>query len=114
LLGDPGARRVRRDSGEVYSAGVELDEEQDVEAAEQHGVDGEEVRGEYRGGLGPDELAPRRTLPDWAGVESGSMEDPANCGRRDGDAEASEFTVDALVAPSWVLAGETHDQVADL
>jgi hypothetical protein len=42
------------------------------------------------------------------------MEDPANCGRRDGDVEASEFTLDALIAPSWVLAGETHDRVADL
>ena len=46
-LGDPDAGRVRRDSGEVDPVGVEFDEEQDVEAPQQHGVDREEVSGEH-------------------------------------------------------------------
>jgi hypothetical protein len=39
LLGDPGAGGVGSDPGEVYAPTVVLDHEQDVEAAEEDGVD---------------------------------------------------------------------------
>jgi hypothetical protein len=46
LLGDPATVRVRRDAGEVDAAGLQLDEEQHVIAAQQRGLDAEEVAGD--------------------------------------------------------------------
>jgi hypothetical protein len=43
LLSHAAAVGVGRDLGEVDAAGRELDEEEDVEALEEEGVDGEEV-----------------------------------------------------------------------
>ena len=48
LLGDPGAGGVGGDPGEVHPAAVVLDHEQDVEAAQEDGVDVGEVNGEDR------------------------------------------------------------------
>ena len=48
LLENPISYRVRRDPRDVDPSGVQLDEEKHVEAAEQHGVDGEEVTGQHR------------------------------------------------------------------
>ena len=49
LLGDPLPRRAGGDPAQMHSAGVELDEEQHVEAAEEHRVDGEDVTGQEAG-----------------------------------------------------------------
>jgi hypothetical protein len=56
---------VGGDAGQVHAAGAVLDEEQDVQAAQEHRVDVEEVGGEDRGGLPGQERAPgpaRRVL----------------------------------------------------
>ena len=53
-LGGPKPGRVGCDASEVHLAGGHVDEEQDVVAAEQGGVDGEEVTG--HSGLGAKEL----------------------------------------------------------
>jgi hypothetical protein len=47
-----------RDTGQVHPAGAVLDEEQHVQAAQQHGVDVEEVGGEDRLGPGVQERPP--------------------------------------------------------
>jgi hypothetical protein len=47
LLRDPSAGRVAGAAREVNAAAPELDEEQDVEAAERDRLDGEEVAGEH-------------------------------------------------------------------
>jgi hypothetical protein len=39
LLGDPGPGRVGGDPGEVHAATIVLDRDEDVEAAQEHGVD---------------------------------------------------------------------------
>ncbi len=50
LLHDPLPRWVGGDAGEIDPPGIELDEEQYVEASEQHRIDGEEVTGRtFRG-----------------------------------------------------------------
>jgi hypothetical protein len=46
LLGDPRAVGVRGDAGEVDAAGLQLNEEEDVVAAQQRGLDAEEVAGD--------------------------------------------------------------------
>ena len=53
-LGGPGSGRVGGHSGKEHLSGGDVDEEQDVVAAEQGGVDGEEVAGDR--GLGVKEL----------------------------------------------------------
>jgi hypothetical protein len=55
-LSRPAAGGVRGETGEEHLAGLEVDEEQHVVAAQGHGVDGEEVAGD--GCLGAEELGP--------------------------------------------------------
>jgi len=52
LLGHPGTGRVGGDPGEVHVAATVLDHEEDVEAAQEDGVDVGEVDREDRVGLG--------------------------------------------------------------
>ena len=51
---------VGGDSAEVHPAGAMLDEYQDVQSSEQHGVHVQEVDGDDLGGLGVQELPPGR------------------------------------------------------
>jgi len=55
-VGGPRSGRVRCDTGEDHLAAADVDEEQDVVAAQEFGVNGEEVAGD--GGLGVQELGP--------------------------------------------------------
>jgi hypothetical protein len=57
-LGNPWAIRVGGGTEDVDDASLQLDHEQDVVAAEQHGVDVKEVGGHDALGLGREELAP--------------------------------------------------------
>jgi len=62
-LGGPGAGRVGGDTGEDDLAAADFDEEQYVVAAQECGVDGEEVAGD--GGLGVQELGPGDVGAVW-------------------------------------------------
>ena len=77
------------------------------------GVEVEQVAGEYRVRLGPQELGPR-----WPGsarrwVDAGAVQDVPDGGGADLVAEAGEFAVDAAVSPGRILGGQTHDQGAE-
>ena len=61
-LGHPAAVRVRRNPGDVDAARRELEEEQDVEALQEEGVDGEEVALEDGRRLRSQELRPARVV----------------------------------------------------
>jgi hypothetical protein len=63
LLGDPGAGGVGGDPGEVHAAATVLDDNEDVETAQQDCVYVGEVDGEDRVGLGGQELSPGRPGP---------------------------------------------------
>jgi hypothetical protein len=52
LLGNPRSREVGGNAGDVDLAGGDLQEEQDVDPFEEHGIDGEEVAGQDGAGLG--------------------------------------------------------------
>jgi hypothetical protein len=69
LLGNPRPGRMRGDPGDVHTAGVVLDDDQHVEAAEEDGVDMGEVDGEDAVGLRGQELFPG--LPCAARTPSG-------------------------------------------
>ena len=60
LLGDPAAGGMGGDPGEVYPAAAVLDHHQDVDAAQEDGVDVGEVDREDRVGLRGEELSPGR------------------------------------------------------
>ena len=75
LLGHPGAGGVGGDPGEVYAATAVLDHHQDVEAAQEGGVDVGEVDGEDRVGLRGQELAPGRSGTLRSGVGARGLED---------------------------------------
>src|SRR5439155_3940615 len=64
---DPSVGRVGGDPGQVGSAAVEFDHEEDVQAGQPDGFDGEEVTGEGAGGLGAQELDPGWTAAAGAG-----------------------------------------------
>lgn len=88
--------RVGCGAGEDDLAGAHVNEERDVVAAQERGVDCEEVAGHCC--LGVQELAP---------CHIGSV-------RGDLVAEPGEFALDPAVFPCWVLIGEPYDQLADL
>ena len=59
-LGHPGVVGVGGDAQQMHDPAFDLDHEEDVVAAEQHGVDREEVGRQHTLGLGSEELCPGR------------------------------------------------------
>ena len=89
-LGHPGAGGVGRHPAEMDTSGVDFDEEQHVDAAEEYGVLGESPRQDGLG-LGADELRPRGAEPATGRIQPMSGQHPADRGGRDPDAETGEF-----------------------
>ena len=94
LVGDPLACRVCGDAGQPHSLRADLDEEQDMQATERHGVDTEEVARHDPGGWGADEDAPRRRRSPRRGVDAVGGENAADRSGRDSIAEPSHFALD--------------------
>jgi hypothetical protein len=61
------------DPGEVHAAAAVLDDDEDVEAAQDHGVDVTEIQGQDRVGLGGQELASGRPGPSRREIETGVL-----------------------------------------
>ena len=98
LLGHPGAGWVGGDPGDVHAATLVLDHDEDVEAAQEDGVDVGEVDREDRMSLGGEELSPGRTGPSRRWIEPRARQD-----RPDGRggyrmAEADQLALNASVA----------------
>ena len=98
------------DPGEVHAAAAVLDHHEDVEAAQEDGVDMGEVDREDRVGLRGQELAPGRAGPSRGGIDARGLEDRPDGGGGDLVAEADQLAVDASVAPAWVLPGHPQHQ----
>ncbi len=94
-LGHPGAVGVGRDAEEVDDAPLELDDEQHVVAAEQDGVDGEEVGGHDGVGLGAEELDPGRSGSPGCWRKPMTSKDVCDAGLGDADAELFQLANDA-------------------
>ena len=99
LLHGPLARGVRGDAAEVHPAGAVLDEHQDVQSVQQHGIHVQEVDGEDPAGLGVQELPPARTRAPRRWIDARGMQDLPDGGRCDCHAELRQFAVDAAVSP---------------
>jgi hypothetical protein len=114
LLGYPLPCRVSGDTGQPHPTGTDLDEEQDVQTTQQHGVDAEEVTSDDASRLGPDEGSPRRDRAPWCRVDAMGSQDTADRAGRDPTAEKRQLALDPLVAPSRVVVGQTNDDCLDV
>ncbi|MFI9366834.1 hypothetical protein ACIG5E_38200 [Kitasatospora sp. NPDC053057] len=103
------------DAEDVDAPGLDLHDEEDVEALEEDGVHVQEVAGEKRVGLCADEGAPG--LPGgalWCGRQTEAAQDAADGGGGDAVAEPSQLALDPDVAPGRILCGEAPDERDDL
>ena len=98
-LGGPGARRIGGDTAVEDLAVGDVDEEQQVVAAQQGRVDGYEVAG--NSGLGAQELGPGHARALRGGVDAVLFEDSPDSGGSNAVTEADEFAGDAAVSPTW-------------
>ena len=99
LLGHPLPRRVSGDPGQVHTAGAVLDEEQDLQAPQKHGVDMEEVDSEDRRGLTGQERPPGLPCSSGRGIDARVLEDLPHRRRSDCIPQAGQLAVDASVPP---------------
>src|ERR1019366_4342407 len=90
-----------------------LDHGQDVSPGTAGQVNGEEVAGQDRLGLGTLELLPGWPGSSRRGVDSGLLQDLPRCRRRNLDSQPGQFPVDPAVAPFGVLPGQPDYQGPD-
>jgi len=76
LLGDPGPGGVGGDPGDVHAEAAVLDNHENVEAAQEDGVDVGEIDREDRVGLRGQELSPGWPGSSWSRLESRALQDP--------------------------------------
>jgi hypothetical protein len=98
------------DATEPNSRRPKLDEEQDVEGLEPHGLHGGQVGRDDAGGLGSKECPPRRGRPSGRWPKPVPQQHCADGGGRHLDPELLQFTLDTLVAPAGVLLSQSQDQ----
>src|ERR1035437_2213740 len=110
LLDDPPPRWVGGDASQVDPSGVELDEEQYVEASEQHRVDGEEVAGQHCHCLRSQELRPRRPRSTRSGFDAMPAKDCPHARRGEQNSHRGQLPLDPPIAPGRVLSCQTKDQ----
>jgi hypothetical protein len=99
LLGHPGAGGMGGDPGDVHAAAAVLDHSQDVEAAEEDGVDVGEVDRKDLVGLRGEQPSAGRSGPYRRRFDAGGRQDFPDGGGGDRVAESEKFTVDSPVAP---------------
>jgi hypothetical protein len=91
---DPRRVRVGGDPGQVHSAGIEFEDEQDVEPAEKHRVDGAEVTGQHARCLGAPERRPARSGPSRGRPQSVGAQRLGHRARGHPDAALAELAGD--------------------
>src|ERR1017187_4670499 len=94
-LGDPRSVGISGHPSDPDPCSAKLDEEQDIEAFEQNGVDMEEVRSHYARRLGAQALTPGWTTSAGSRIEAVVLDDPGDGARRKTYAELAQFTLDA-------------------
>src|SRR2546429_3971061 len=102
------------DAGQVGAAGAVLDDDQGIDAAQQHGAGVNEVGGEDAAGLGRQELLPGRPGAAGRRADSGVVQDLPDGGGGDRVAEPDEFALHAAVSPGGIAGGDADHELADL
>ena len=109
----PGAVRVRGDAGQVGAAGAVLDDDQGIDATQQHGIHMDEVNGEDAAGLRGQELLPRWARAAGCGIDPRGMQDLPHRGAGDRVAEPDEFALHATVPPRRIAGRDADHQFPD-
>src|SRR5439155_25704409 len=112
LLSDPGGIGMGGAVGVENAAARDLQEDEHVESPKQHRVDGEEVAGQDRSGVGGEKLGPSRTIAARCRRHAMTAQDAADGRSRDMVAELEELALDAAIAPAWVVAAQAQNQFA--
>ena len=112
-LGDKADARVFGDAKEMGLPGGVLDDEEDIEALEQHRVNGEEVRRQDPFRLAFEELCPARASPGCR-PQAMAAKDASDRRRTHPDSELAQLALDAHTTPAAVLAAEAYDQLHQL
>jgi hypothetical protein len=102
---------VSGDAGQVDPPVIEFDHEQDVQAGQADGLDGEEVAGDGSGGLGTQELGPGWAVAAGCRSEAVAAQDGAYRCCRYPHAALAAFADDAQAAPAGILPGQPQDEV---
>src|SRR5215218_2255152 len=111
LLCHPSAIGLCRDASEMDAPALKLDEKQDVEALQEHRVDGEEVTLQDARRLPAQELSPAGVESPRRRLDPLAPEDFPDRAGRDPDAEPDQLALDAAVSPAWILARQAHNQL---
>jgi hypothetical protein len=101
------AVRTQR-SAKAHEPCADLHHEEDVQATQGDGVNGEEITRQHAGGLSVDEVPPPITLPAGRGAKPCTFQQPTD--RRAAHPVAKPFTADPLLPPRWILPGQPFDQ----
>jgi hypothetical protein len=101
------------DAAEVHPAGAMLNEHQDIQSLQQHGVHVQKVDREDPGGLDCQELPPRQARASRRRIDARGMQDLPHGGRCDRHAELRQLAVDPAVSPQRILLRQPNDQADD-
>jgi len=94
------------------AAAFELNEEEDVEAAERDRLDGEEIAHKQALGLLAQELPPARARAPRRGPQTVGKQEAPDRARRHAQIELQQLASDPRVAPTRVLAGEAQNELS--
>jgi hypothetical protein len=92
---------------------VHLDEEEHVEAPQQHRVDGEEIAGQHRRRLASEKLGPRRAGAPRRGIDAMATKNGPDALRGKPDAHCGQRAVNPSVSQAGVLPGQPEDDLDD-
>ena len=93
---------------------MDLQENQHVQRPQHHRIDGEEVAGQDRAGMGGQELGPGWPVSTRCRRHAMATTDAADRLRRDLEAELEQFALDAPIAPARILSSQAQYQLAQL
>ena len=97
----------------MHPAGAVLDEHQDVQSSQKHGVHVQEVHRGDPGGLRVQELPPGRARAPRRRIEARSTQDLPHRGRRYRHAELRQLAMDPAVSPQRILLRQASDKAGD-
>ena len=103
----------RGDPEDVDLTRTDLEEEEHIDPAQQHGVHGEQVAGQHRLRLRPAELPPRGPAASRRGVDTRPAQDVPHRRGRDPVADADQLTVDAAMTPAREMLSSTFPELCE-
>ena len=106
-------QRTSRDTGEVNAAGAVLDDDQGVDAPEQHGIHMDEIDRKNPAGLRGQDLLPGRPFAAGCGADPGIMQDLPHRGCSDRVAELHELALHPPVPPRRIIRSHLDHELPD-